>query len=448
MTACHNLNGLEDGETWRRTGTLLGGEALAHKQTVTSACHHCVEPGCMTGCPVRAYEKDPVTGIVRHLDDQCIGCRYCLFTCPFDVPQFSSRLGIVRKCDMCSDRLSVGEAPACVQACPTEAIAIRTTAVADAARAADAGPFLPGAPDPAITVPTTHYKSSRPLPRNTLPADFHQIRREDAHPPLAVMLVLTQVAVGLFGAGQLLPGALGDSSAAALAIAVFALGASVLHLGRPQYAFRAILGLKTSWLSREIVLFGGFVGLALGHAVAHRWLPGDLARIAGLAATGVGIAAVFGSAMVYAATKRPCWRLPLTGPLFFATTVAGGTSAAAAIAFALGSTASSQALAGLAAGAVALKLASEAILLAKAGDRRVSPLRQRAQLLLGPARALTFARFVFGLAGAAAMALAAWSVPTAASLGAGAIAVVVGELLERHSYFIAAAAPRMPGELP
>ena len=70
----------------------------------------------MHGCPVGAYEKDALTGIVRHLDDQCIGCRYCMLTCPYEVPQYSVRKGIVRKCDMCADRLAESEAPACVQA--------------------------------------------------------------------------------------------------------------------------------------------------------------------------------------------------------------------------------------------------------------------------------------------------------------------------------------------
>ena len=90
----------------------------------------------MKGCPVGAYKKDSVTGIVKHLDDQCIGCQYCIFTCPYDVPQYSKSRGIVRKCDMCADRLSEDEAPACMQACPTEAISIRvvdtSAAIADA----------------------------------------------------------------------------------------------------------------------------------------------------------------------------------------------------------------------------------------------------------------------------------------------------------------------------
>ena len=82
VTACHSLNGLDEGESWRDIGLLDGGEDdPAWKQTVTSACHHCAEPECLHGCPVAAYEKDAETGIVRHLDDQCIGCEYCVLKC-------------------------------------------------------------------------------------------------------------------------------------------------------------------------------------------------------------------------------------------------------------------------------------------------------------------------------------------------------------------------------
>src|SRR6185503_8836748 len=143
-------------------------------------------------------EKDPVTGIVKHLDDQCIGCQYCVFMCPYDAPKFSPSRGIVRKCDMCSDRLSHGEAPACVQSCPNEAIKIAVVDRSEAIQAAEANAFLPGAPGPADTLPTTVYKTERALPRNLLPADFYGLGREHAHPPLVVMLTLTQLSVGAF----------------------------------------------------------------------------------------------------------------------------------------------------------------------------------------------------------------------------------------------------------
>ena len=149
VTACHNLNGLDTDETWRSVGLIHNVIGKPLQQTVTTACQHCLEPACSHGCPVKAYDKDPVTGIVKHLDDQCIGCEYCILKCPYDVPQYHHGKGIVRKCDMCVGRLEAGEAPACVQACPTKAI--RITLVDQAQVRANYAEYaaLPGAPDPA-----------------------------------------------------------------------------------------------------------------------------------------------------------------------------------------------------------------------------------------------------------------------------------------------------------
>ncbi len=203
VTACHSLNGLDEGETWRAVGLLHGGSPAAPvQQAVTTACHHCVEPACLLGCPVGAYEKDATTGIVAHLDDQCIGCQYCTFTCPYEVPQYSAALGIVRKCDMCSGRLAAAEAPACVQACPSEAITITLVEQRRAVEDAQRDAFLPGAPSPAITIPTTQYETARTLPRNLLPADFYTVTPSRRHTPLALMLVLTQLSVGALWASR------------------------------------------------------------------------------------------------------------------------------------------------------------------------------------------------------------------------------------------------------
>jgi len=147
VTGCNSLNGLDtsSGEAWREVGSL-------GPQPVTSACHHCADPACLKGCPAEAYEKDALTGAVIHLDDACIGCSYCTMTCPYEVPSFSDRLGIVRKCDLCHGRLTAGEAPACVQACPTEAIRIQ---IVDVATAGTSSWGLAAGPDPTLTKPTT-----------------------------------------------------------------------------------------------------------------------------------------------------------------------------------------------------------------------------------------------------------------------------------------------------
>src|SRR5688572_33106760 len=174
VAACHSLNGLDDNETWRDVGLLVSpSRARPFTQTLTTACHHCADPACLNGCPVLAYEKDPITGIVRHLDDQCIGCSYCILKCPYDVPKFSARLGIVRKCDMCHSRLAAGEAPACAQACPTHAIKIVTVPTTPISQPSTLNSqpnapraFLPASPDPSYTQPTTRYITKRKLPEN------------------------------------------------------------------------------------------------------------------------------------------------------------------------------------------------------------------------------------------------------------------------------------------
>ena len=268
-SACHSLNGLDEDETWRDVGLLIGHDPKEpYQQHITTACHHCVDPACLNGCPVLAYEKDPVTGIVRHLADQCIGCQYCVLKCPYDVPKYSKQRGIVRKCDMCFNRLARNEAPACAQACPTGAITIQIVSINSmaAATARSDQRLVPGAFESSYTQPTTAYVGRKSIPPNARPSDQSRLRLEHPHWPLIVMLVLTQMAVGLsVTAGALtfwdqtgFKTIIGPASLAICTLLIAGLVASILHLGRPLGAWRAWLGLRTSWMSREVVAFGGF----------------------------------------------------------------------------------------------------------------------------------------------------------------------------------------------
>ncbi|HEU5084886.1 MAG TPA: DmsC/YnfH family molybdoenzyme membrane anchor subunit, partial [Acidimicrobiales bacterium] len=337
VSACHSLNGLDAGESWRSVGVVVGdGPSGPTQQTVTTACHHCVDPACLAGCPVDAYDKDPVTGIVRHLDDQCIGCSYCTWTCPYEVPRFNERLGIVRKCDLCSDRLAVGEAPACVQACPTGAIAVGVVDVAELLAGTDAtSALVPGAPSSALTVPTTRYHRADELPSTAVATDAWSEAPAHAHAPLVAMLVLTQLSVGTFVAVAALAAvvpslpdsALRAGAAVAAVAGLLAIGASVGHLGRPLQAWRALLGIGHSWLSREIAAFALFAPAAVAAAAARAAEPrGALADTLGAAVSLLGLGAVACSAMIYAATGRRAWRLDRTAVAFAATTAACGTS--------------------------------------------------------------------------------------------------------------------------
>jgi Fe-S-cluster-containing dehydrogenase component len=86
-------------------------------------CLHCVDASCVSCCPVSAMIKDPETGVVRNDPDRCIGCRYCVYACPFQVPkyEFAGAFGKIEKCELCRHRLAEGQLPGCVEACPTGA---------------------------------------------------------------------------------------------------------------------------------------------------------------------------------------------------------------------------------------------------------------------------------------------------------------------------------------
>lgn len=474
VAACHSLNGLDETEMFRTVGLLHGGTPAAPaQQTVTTSCHHCLEPACLLGCPVQAYEKDPVTGIVKHLDDQCIGCQYCTLMCPYDAPKYNKDKGIVRKCDMCSDRLAHGEAPACVQACPTSAIAIRIVEQAMVVETAEAGAFLPGAPAPEHTLPTTVYKSKKAMPANLLPADFYATSPEHGHPPLVIMLTVTQFAIGAFGTSVLVDRLAGSpvgnelaQALTAIVLALLALGASIFHLGRPLGMWRAFLGVKTSWMSREILALGLFVKLAILSAVLSAApllpeFPGKeliipYADHVQVAAALAGVLGIFCSVMVYVATGRAQWSATPTGLKFFGTALVLGSSSVLAVGLfssphSIGIDHVAEALLCVVLGATGVKLLLDVALLRKHKDRQLSVEKRMARVMLGDLRAITGLRLVLSLLGGLLLpALLLGSklgadprVPVAAMV----VLLLGGELAERALFFRAAPASRMPGGL-
>jgi Fe-S-cluster-containing dehydrogenase component len=86
-------------------------------------CMHCLEPACAEVCIVGALQKTP-EGPVVYNGDKCIGCRYCMVACPFNVPTFEwdKPMPLIHKCNFCNDLLATGAEPACVKACPANAL--------------------------------------------------------------------------------------------------------------------------------------------------------------------------------------------------------------------------------------------------------------------------------------------------------------------------------------
>ncbi|HEY1610000.1 MAG TPA: formate dehydrogenase subunit beta [Paraburkholderia sp.] len=85
-------------------------------------CMHCADPGCLKACPAPGAIVQYTNGIVDFHEENCIGCGYCIAGCPFNIPRLSKTEHVVYKCSLCSDRVAVGQEPACVKTCPTGAI--------------------------------------------------------------------------------------------------------------------------------------------------------------------------------------------------------------------------------------------------------------------------------------------------------------------------------------
>jgi formate dehydrogenase iron-sulfur subunit len=460
VTACHSLNGLDDHESWREIGLLFSDDARApYQATVTTACHHCIDPGCLTGCPVLAYDKDPVTGIVRHLDDQCIGCQYCVMKCPYEVPQYSASRGIVRKCDMCSSRLEHGEAPACVQACPSQAIRIAVVEKADlidAHRNARTGAFLPTAPSPIHTVPTTRYVSAQPVPEGLVAGDRSRVAPADPHMPLVFMLVLSQLAAGT-AVAALFPGHSRIFAVTTAASGAVAMGLATLHLGRPLKAWRSFLGWRTSWFSREVIAFGAFIPLAAMSASSFWLLPvGPLREWLVASAAAAGLVGVGCSAMIYVDTRRDFWSPSRSFGRFLGTTLVLGLAVSLAVCAASAATPTGVVAALAAATGISMSaklVLEQRIQRHQPGEDRhaTTQLARSAQLLTGPLGLVSRIRVFCGCAGGLALPAAvglsrAAGIGNAMALAIGALALCVGgELLERYLFFTAVAPDRMPG---
>jgi DMSO reductase iron-sulfur subunit len=307
--ACAEQNGLPPGTAWRRVGEFEGGEfPQARRFHLSMSCNHCLDPACLDGCPTEAYVK-LANGVVAHRADECIGCQYCTWNCPYSVPAYQPDRRIVTKCDMCLPRLQEGLKPACVGACPTRAIDVEPVDVAawTADHAEAEGPHLPPAD---LTLSTTRIVLPAGDLGETAAASDFDLRPEHPHWPLVVLTLLTQVALGV----SLTAGGLAHRLVAAL-VAGAALAGSLLHLGRPAHAWKALRNLRRSWLSREVLLLGAYAGVAAAAVVLAPLAP---------VATVVGVAGVYASGRLYVVPGRPSWHTPLTIVAFYVTALCTG----------------------------------------------------------------------------------------------------------------------------
>ncbi len=139
--ACNTVNELAEPEKPFTDLTVLDQERRTHANTYTivnkyddsnqesplfrkQQCNHCLEPACASVCFVKAFQKDK-TGAVVYDPDVCVGCRYCMIACPFEIPAYEYDEPFtpkVTKCTMCHPRIIKGQLPGCVESCPMEAL--------------------------------------------------------------------------------------------------------------------------------------------------------------------------------------------------------------------------------------------------------------------------------------------------------------------------------------
>jgi formate dehydrogenase iron-sulfur subunit len=320
--ACAEQNDNPIERNWRRVGEIEGGSyPFTQRFYLSMGCNHCLDAACLRGCPVDAYHKDSVTGLVLHSADTCIGCQYCTWNCPYGVPQYNPERGVVGKCDMCYGRLAEGREPACANACPEGAIQIELVNTAEW-RSNPAAANAPGMPAAEYTVSTTRITLPEDLTPSLERADYHRVRPEHPHLPLVFMLVFTQLAVGAFLCLPLFHITGMVAKVAPLAVALLSLSASMLHLGRPIHAYRALKMWRRSWLSREVLAFSVFAGSAAACALLRSEPLEVLTAL-------IGLAGITASAYIYRVPARPAWNSRHTlidfhltawilGPLFMA----------------------------------------------------------------------------------------------------------------------------------
>jgi anaerobic dimethyl sulfoxide reductase subunit B (iron-sulfur subunit) len=346
--ACKDKNQLPAGILWRRVIEVSGGEWHAtgdawennvFAYNLSIACNHCSHPKCAGVCPTDAYIVRP-DGIVLIDASKCMGCGYCAWACPYGVPQYDDEQGIMTKCDLCCDSLDEGLPPNCVAACPMRVLDYGMTEHLESSGQSLNLWQLPATEHP---FPLPDYSRTEPhlviKPHTGMDYPHEKVvaNREEILPPqsfennrgkanlhelpLVAFTLLMQTAVGLAVCSLVFTPV---SAPVWLAIGIlWGVGGiiSFLHLGRKRNAWRAVIHLKKSWLSREIlmaILFGSAWVLTVG----FQWFWKVSPNLWPSALLGLGL--VYCMGRVYLLRAVPpwnSWRTPLT--FFLSVTVLG-----------------------------------------------------------------------------------------------------------------------------
>ena len=273
VVACNIENSTEPGQNWRNVYTFNENQHLLLPLFSHSlACNHCIEAPCLKSCPANAYSRDKKTGAVLLNKDKCMGCKYCTWACPYDTPKFNKLTSTVEKCTFCNHRLEKNEIPACANLCPTGALSFGEIPENTDETNQNIPGFTNKKINPSIKINGMRKTNEKPeidifQVENYKIEDFNpfaELRESKITIKKEWILVLFTLLIA-FLSGTFTAWVFGGKSinpAGFIIAGVAGMLMSFLHLGKKQRAYRAIFNLKTSWLSREIFFFSGFIALA------------------------------------------------------------------------------------------------------------------------------------------------------------------------------------------
>lgn len=269
--ACSIENGYDFIQNWRQVrvfnDNILNELPLLN---LSLACNHCEDAPCLKNCPANAYTRDKKTGTIVHHAERCIGCKYCTWACPFDAPQYVKTKGIIEKCTFCRTRLEEDKKPACANLCPTGALDFSK-------QYSEPEYYPPGFPmndiKPSIRFikkkKTSGVTSSYKNNYHKQEAVQHLKQKEEQIPQkiyakkewsLIIFTLLVAFIVGEQSASTIIQKQI-INPIIILTLGLIAGLLSFMHLGKKTRAWRSMLNLKKSWLSREIFFYSGFMAL-------------------------------------------------------------------------------------------------------------------------------------------------------------------------------------------